>query len=144
MIIMGAMGYRKQTGFLAGLTVAQISEFSLILAALGYSLGHLQQETVGLITLVGLITISVSTYMILYSHAIYERLAPWLSIFERKVPYRERDGLPFGAATAGCSLWILTQQRFSSMCVTVIRCVTATLKIRSLSPPCRWAAPVGL
>jgi Kef-type K+ transport system membrane component KefB len=87
--IMGYMGYRKRTGFLAGLTVAQISEFSLILAALGLSLGHLDRETVGLITLVGLITISGSTYMILYSHPLYERLAPWLSVFERKVPRRE-------------------------------------------------------
>lgn len=91
MMIMGYMGYRKRTGFLAGLTVAQISEFSLILAALGLSLGHLQQETVGLITLVGLVTISASTYMIIYSHSIYERIAPWLSIFERKVPHRELD-----------------------------------------------------
>lgn len=89
MIIMGAMGYRKRTGFLAGLTVAQISEFSLILAALGLGLGHLNQDIVGLITLVGLITISASTYMIIYSHALFERLSPWLSIFERKVPYRE-------------------------------------------------------
>jgi Kef-type K+ transport system membrane component KefB len=91
MAIMGYMGYRKRTGFLAGLAVAQISEFSLILAALGMTLGHLNQETVGLITLVGLVTISVSTYMILYSHAIYERIAPWLSIFERKVAHRELD-----------------------------------------------------
>ncbi|MFN7135174.1 MAG: cation:proton antiporter, partial [Myxococcales bacterium] len=37
--IMGFMGYRRRTSFLAGLTVAQISEFSLILAALGLSLG---------------------------------------------------------------------------------------------------------
>lgn len=95
MIIMGYMGYRKRTGFLAGLTVAQISEFSLILAALGLSLGHLEQDTVGLITLVGLITISASTYMILYSHPLYERLAPWLSVFERKVPHRELDS-PIG------------------------------------------------
>ena len=87
--IMGYMGYRKRTGFLAGLTVAQISEFSLILAALGLGLGHLEQETVGLITLVGLITISGSTYMILYSHPLYERIAPWLSVFERRVPHRE-------------------------------------------------------
>ncbi|MBB3190992.1 cation:proton antiporter [Halomonas cerina] len=93
MAIMGYMGYRKRTGFLAGLTVAQISEFSLILAAMGLTLGHLQQETVGLITLVGLITISVSTYMILYSHVIYERLAPRLSLFERQVPHRELDSL---------------------------------------------------
>lgn len=89
MAIMGYMGYRKRTGFLAGLTVAQISEFSLILAALGLSLGHLSQEVVGLITLVGLITISASTYMILYSHQIYERYARFLSVFERRIPYRE-------------------------------------------------------
>lgn len=92
MAIMGYMGYRKRTGFLAGLTVAQISEFSLILAALGLSLGHLDRETVGLITLVGLITISASTYMIIYSHSLYERLAPYLGVFERKVAHRELDG----------------------------------------------------
>lgn len=91
MAIMGYMGYRKRTGFLAGLTVAQISEFSLILAAMGLTLGHLQEDTVGLITLVGLITISVSTYMILYSHALYDRLATKLAIFERRVPHRELD-----------------------------------------------------
>lgn len=93
MIIMGVMGYRRRTGFLAGLTVAQISEFSLILGALGVSIGHIGNETLGLITLVGLITIGLSTYMILYSHFLYNRLARWLRIFERKVPYREeREG----------------------------------------------------
>ncbi len=89
MTILGAMGYRKRTGFLAGLTVAQISEFSLILGALGLSLGHIDADTMGLITLVGLITISSSTYMILYSHLIYERVSPWLDLFERKQAYRE-------------------------------------------------------
>ncbi|MDH5300871.1 MAG: cation:proton antiporter [Gammaproteobacteria bacterium] len=89
LIIMGVMGYRKRTSFLAGLTVAQISEFSLIMIALGLSLGHVEVETVGLVTLVGLITISGSTYMILYSHVLYEKLAPWLSIFERKHSNRE-------------------------------------------------------
>ncbi|VAW45467.1 Glutathione-regulated potassium-efflux system protein KefB [hydrothermal vent metagenome] len=89
MAIMGYMGYRKRTGFLAGLTVAQISEFSLILAALGFSLGHINQETVGLITLVGLITISASTYMILYSHHLYTWLSPYMGIFEREVAFRE-------------------------------------------------------
>jgi Kef-type K+ transport system membrane component KefB/Trk K+ transport system NAD-binding subunit len=92
MIIMGAMGYRKRTGFLAGLTVAQISEFSLILGALGMSLGHIDQETMGLITFVGLVTIGLSTYMILYSAPLYERLAPLLGAFERRTPYREPGG----------------------------------------------------
>jgi|UniRef100_UPI003783D5E4 Kef-type K+ transport system membrane component KefB len=91
MVIMGAMGYRKRTGFLAGLTVAQISEFSLILGALGMRLGHLDAGVMGVITLVGLITISLSTYMILYSGPLYERLEPWLRIFERKNPGREAN-----------------------------------------------------
>lgn len=91
MVIMGYMGYRKRTGFLAGLTVAQISEFSLILAALGYTLGHIDQVTVGLVTLVGLITISASTYMILYSQKLYEWLAPFLGVFERQNPFRETE-----------------------------------------------------
>lgn len=90
MIIMGYMGYRKRTGFLAGLAVAQISEFSLILAALGLRLGHIDTETVGIITLVGFITIGLSTYMILYSQQLYARLAPYLDIFERKDPFREK------------------------------------------------------
>jgi hypothetical protein len=89
MVIMGILGYRKRTGFLAGLTVAQISEFSLILGAVGLSLGHINHETMALITLVGLITISVSTYMIIYSQPLYKWLSPWLDIFERETPHRE-------------------------------------------------------
>lgn len=84
LIIMSAMGYRKRTGFLAGLTVAQISEFSLIFMAMGFALGHVTTESLGLVTLVGLITISLSVYMISYSHTLYRWLAPALSIFERK------------------------------------------------------------
>jgi Kef-type K+ transport system membrane component KefB/Trk K+ transport system NAD-binding subunit len=89
LIIMGAMGYRRRTSFLAGLTVAQISEFSLIVAALGLSIGHITEETMGLITLVGVVTIFLSTYMILYSYQLYSFLSSPLKIFERQNPYRE-------------------------------------------------------
>ncbi|MDR4503906.1 MAG: cation:proton antiporter [Candidatus Scalindua sp.] len=89
MVILGAMGYRRRTSFLAGLTVAQISEFSLILGSLGLNLGHIDADTMGLITLVGLITISASTYMILYSHPLYERISSWLVVFERRRAHRE-------------------------------------------------------
>ncbi|MDX9701666.1 MAG: cation:proton antiporter [Candidatus Auribacterota bacterium] len=89
LVIMGIMGYRRRTGFLAGLTVAQISEFSLIVAALGLSIGHINQETMGLITLVGGITIFASTYMILYSGSLYRILSGPLKIFELRNPYRE-------------------------------------------------------
>jgi Kef-type K+ transport system membrane component KefB len=89
LIIMGLMGYRKRTGFLAGLTVAQISEFSLIFMAMGLSIGHVDEQALGLVTLIGLITIALSTYMITYSHRLYDWLEPLLGQFERRVPHRE-------------------------------------------------------
>lgn len=89
LIIIGVMGYRRRTGFLAGLTVAQISEFSLIVSALGLSIGHINKETMGLITLVGVVTIFLSTYMIIYSSQLYRILSRPLKIFERRNPYRE-------------------------------------------------------
>ncbi|MFP4238061.1 MAG: cation:proton antiporter [Rhodosalinus sp.] len=87
--IMGALGYRKRTGFLAGLTVAQISEFSLIFIAMGVSLGHVQEDALGLVTMVGLVTIAASTYMITYSHQLYAVFEPLLGVFERKGTPRE-------------------------------------------------------
>ena len=95
--IMGAMGYRKRTGFLAGLTVAQISEFSLIFMAMGVTLGHVADEAMGLVTLVGLITIAASTYMITYSHQLYDRVEPVLGVFERSSAGKEEDAWQPGA-----------------------------------------------
>lgn len=91
MAIMGYMGYRTRTGLFAGLTVAQISEFSLIFIAMGVTLGHVGTPAVALVTLVGIITITLSTYMILYSAWIYKWLGPWLGWLERGVPYRESE-----------------------------------------------------
>ncbi len=90
MVLMGLMGYGKRTGFMAGLTVAQISEFSLILVALGVKVGHLSKEILSLVTFVGIITIITSTYLILYSDKIYSVLSRYLGIFEKK-NLKERD-----------------------------------------------------
>lgn len=84
LIIMGAMGYRRKTSFQTGMVAAQISEFSLILVALGVSLGQVGEEVLSMVTLVGLVTIFASSYLILYSDKIYAYLAPYLKIFERK------------------------------------------------------------
>lgn len=89
MVIMGVMGYRKRTSFLAGLTVAQISEFSLVFIALGHALGHVGLEAIGLTTVVGIVTIATSTYMIVYSATLYRWLERYLSPFERKRALRE-------------------------------------------------------
>jgi Kef-type K+ transport system membrane component KefB len=122
LVIMGALGYRKRTGFLAGLTVAQISEFSLIFVAMGVSLGHVQEDALGLVTMVGLVTIAASTYMITYSHHLYAAFEPFLGVFERRGTPREAseaalhrdDGhtvIIFGLGRFGTAIGLRLQKR---------------------------------
>lgn len=89
---MGLMGFRKRTSFLAGLTVAQISEFSLIVVFLGNKIGHLSNEIVTLVTGVGILTFAGSTYMILNGDRLYKLLEKVLRIFERKITTEENLG----------------------------------------------------
>ena len=84
MILMGLLKYTKRNAFLAGLTVAQISEFSMILIALGVKVGHVEGNILSLVTAVGIITIFGSSYMITHSNKIYLYISRYLSVFERK------------------------------------------------------------
>lgn len=84
MITMGSMGFRKRTSFLSGVSLGQISEFSLILVFLGGKLGHIDNSTVSLITAVSIITFIFSAYIIGNDNKLYFLLARYLDIFERK------------------------------------------------------------
>lgn len=84
MILMGSLGYTKKTSFKSGLTVAQISEFSLILVSLGISMGYLQNNVLSIMTAIALITFAGSTYMITNSDKIFNLLSPYLSVFEKR------------------------------------------------------------
>ncbi len=83
-ILMGLMKYTRKNSFLAGLTVAQISEFSLIVVALGVRVGHVSNDILSIITATGLVTILGSTYMITYANRVYPRISGYLKVFERK------------------------------------------------------------
>ncbi|MCX7997105.1 MAG: cation:proton antiporter [Patescibacteria group bacterium] len=107
-VIMNLLGYNRRTGFHAGLATAQISEFSLILATIGFEVGHLSKDVLSIITMVGLVTISVSTYMIMYSDRIYNWVGPWLRFLElrkidltRETTRKEYVALLFGYDRVG-------------------------------------------
>lgn len=82
MIILGLMGYKPRTSFMTGITLAQISEFSLILVTLGISVGQLEQQHAAIITLTAIITIALSSYAIIYANTIYSWLKWPLSLFD--------------------------------------------------------------
>ena len=84
MIILGYFGYKTRTSFFAGLTVAQISEFSIILIYLGERFGFVDSKYVTMITIIGIITFTVSTYLINYNNYVYKVLSKYLKFFEKK------------------------------------------------------------
>ncbi len=84
MIILGLLRYKKRTSFFTSLSLAQISEFSLIMLYLGNKVGHVSSDVVSTITFVGVITFVVSTYFIIHTNKLYRIFMPYLGIFERK------------------------------------------------------------
>jgi Kef-type K+ transport system membrane component KefB len=69
--IISRMGYSRRTSFLSGVAVAQVSEFSLIIVALGASAGMVSQSVLSTTTLVALLTFAASSYMIVNGAALY-------------------------------------------------------------------------
>lgn len=82
MLLLGLLGYKSRTSFMTGLALGQVSEFSFILITLAYTLGHINQSIVTLITLSGIISMTISSYLILHSQALYKILSPLIAFFD--------------------------------------------------------------
>lgn len=99
MFIIVRFGYSELTAFRTSVTVAQISEFSFIFVAMGYTAGLVGPEVLSVVALVGIVTIAVSAYMILYTDWLYRVLSRigLLRLFRakqkvREDTYRTREG----------------------------------------------------
>lgn len=82
MFISSFFGYEKRTSFLTGSSLAQTSEFSLIIASLGLVLGHISKEIFTLAVILALTTMTVTSYFIKYEDKIYRMFIPYLRIFD--------------------------------------------------------------
>ena len=81
LIVFGLLKMFKQsnrTSFSSSISLAQISEFSLVLAGTGVTLGHLGNNIFSLVIILGAITITLTSYFIKYDRSIYGSLHPFL------------------------------------------------------------------
>ncbi|MBI2208477.1 cation:proton antiporter [Candidatus Woesearchaeota archaeon] len=82
-------GYKKRTAFLTSISLAQVSEFSLIIAAQGLLLGHVSQEIFSLTVMLAIITLIFTTYFVKFDDSIYKSISKYLDIFDRFSENRE-------------------------------------------------------
>ena len=75
MLLTRAFGYHPRTGFLTGVSLAQISEFSFILLGAGIAARHLHPDALALMTGVAVVTIAFSSYGIVHNEDLYDGLS---------------------------------------------------------------------
>jgi len=94
LLIVTLLGYKKRTSFLSALYLAQISEFSLIMASEGLRLGHISYNIFSMIIFIGVTTITISSYFIIHGPEIYRRISPVLRVIDRISKDKELEHLP--------------------------------------------------
>lgn len=73
------LGYGLRVGTLTSLNLSQLSEFAIVIASIGFSMGHIQQETLSIMILTTVVTALISSVVIPRSHHFFLTLK---SIFE--------------------------------------------------------------
>ncbi len=89
LVVMGYLGYTKRTSFKTSVSLAQVSEFSIVLILLGQAKGLVSSTIVSVVVFIALISIAASTYMITFSDKLFASLEKYLGLFERRKTHGE-------------------------------------------------------
>jgi Kef-type K+ transport system membrane component KefB/voltage-gated potassium channel Kch len=84
MSVLGFLGYTKRTSFKAAISLAQVSEFSIVLILIALNKNLISSSLVSAIVLITLASIAASTYMILFSDRLFDIFENYLGMFERR------------------------------------------------------------
>jgi len=87
-IVTSIFGYKKKVAFPTGLSLGQISEFSLIIVAHGLALNHISNEIFSITILLAVISISTTSYMIKYEKKLFSIFSKDLTLFENMTKKR--------------------------------------------------------
>lgn len=79
--VLYALRYGNRAAFVTALNLSQLSEFSLVLAALGVSFGHIDQNLLSSFIVAMTVAALISALTIPKSHEIFRAVDPWLVRF---------------------------------------------------------------
>lgn len=92
---LGLLGYPKRVAFKAGINLSQISEFSIVLVVLAAANGLVSKELSATVTIVAMITITTSTYLMKYDNELFvqfDRMKLFGKLFGGSRIYKESSG----------------------------------------------------
>jgi Kef-type K+ transport system membrane component KefB len=74
--------FTPETSFIGSLNMTQVSEFSLVVGGIAVTQGYIKGDILGYLSMMALVTMSLSTYLINYNHEIYRKIEHLLERFE--------------------------------------------------------------
>jgi Kef-type K+ transport system membrane component KefB len=89
-LIITLFGYEKRTSFFSGLSLGQVSEFSLILIVTPFIVGAISQEVFSTIILLTIITMILTSYMLEFQYQIYMLFLPLLKVIDKIIPVKKK------------------------------------------------------
>lgn len=107
MFVLAIFGYKKRTAFLISISLAQISEFSLIIASMGLSKGHISSDIFSLTVIFAIVTLSMTAYLIKFDDKLYQLIGRRITWFEglskhnKEMSYIE-EGTKYQVVLIGC------------------------------------------
>lgn len=89
MFVCAFFGYKRKPSFLTAITLAQVSEFSLIIVAQGLILGHIGRNILSFAVILAIVTITLTSYFSKYEDFLFKKLSRTLKVFDR---FSDEDG----------------------------------------------------
>lgn len=127
-ILFRSLKFTRRNSFLAGLTAAQVSEFGFVLLFTAGMIWELDGSVIPIFTLVAIITIFISSYLIIYSEKIYRFLLPFFSLFGPD-RYRQRNRVP-----AVYDIWLVGYHRIGNKVCETLKGMKAKFSVIDYDP----------
>ena len=95
MFLCSFFGYKRRISFITSISLAQVSEFALIIVSQGLMLGHVSRNIFTLTTLVTIITMVITSYFIKFENKLYSKFKKSLKPFDKFTEgYEELEYMP--------------------------------------------------
>ena len=99
------MGQGHRVSLLPAINLSQLSEFSLVILALGFKAGHLNKQTKGIAAYGFVILAILSSYAMLRSDSLLRRISPWLNKIRLRDLNQRTDHMAEPKGGRGSSCW---------------------------------------
>jgi Kef-type K+ transport system membrane component KefB len=114
-LLVSLFGYEKRTSFFSGLSLGQVSEFSLILIVMPFVVGAISQEVFSTIILLTIITMILTSYLFEFQYPIYLFFSPILSFIDNMIPVKKKKVLEYTPKGKKIDVLLIGKHRMGSI-----------------------------